>query len=79
MRRRDRIVPRFALMTNRLATQFMMASQAVSVAVVPGWSANAQPRREHRTTFSIDKLTDDLPGQEWIFVNGRLEGPLHSR
>ena len=63
-------VPRFG---------FMTASQAVSVAVVPGWSANAQPRREPRTTFSIDELTDDLPGQEWIFVNGRLEGPLHAR
>ena len=60
---------------------FASTSQAVSVAVVPGWSANTLPRRDPGggATFSIDELTDDLPGEEWIFVNGQLAGPLRAR
>ena len=58
---------------------FVSTSQAVSVAVVPGWSANTLPGRDPGATFSIDELTDDLPGEEWIFVNGQLAGPLRAQ
>lgn len=70
------------LETARLALPqfgFVTASRAVSVAVVPGWFTNLQARHEPRAAFSIDECTENLPGQEWRFVNGQLEGPLHAR
>lgn len=70
------------LQTARLALPrfgFESSPQAVAIAVVPGWSRTLQPRREPRATLSIDEVNDDLPGQEWIFVNGQLDGPLRSR
>jgi hypothetical protein len=58
---------------------FASAARAVSLAVVPGWSRSLEPRREPRATFSFDEITDNLPGQEWTFVNGQLEGPMRAR
>ena len=65
--------------TARLALpQFGIAStpQAVALAVVPGWSRNSQPRRDSRTTVSIEEVSDNLAGEEWVFVDGRLQGPM---
>ena len=61
--------------------QFGIAStpQAVALAVVPGWSGNLQPRLDPRTTFSIDEVNENLAGEEWVFVDGRLNGPVRGR
>lgn len=70
------------LETARLALPqfgFASASRAVSLVVVPGWSRSLEPRREPRAAFSFDEVADNLPGQEWIFVNGQLEGPVRAR
>ena len=54
---------------------FASAPQAVALAVVPGWTRNLQPRRDPHATVSIDEISDNLAGEEWIFVNGLLQGP----
>lgn len=58
---------------------FASAPQAVAVAVVPGWSQNLQPRRDPHAAFSIDQVSDNLAGEEWVFVNGQLEGPVRQQ
>lgn len=58
---------------------FVTASRAVSVAVVPGWFTHARPLRAPGATSSIDELTDNLPGEEWIFVDGQIAGPLRAQ
>ena len=58
---------------------FAATSQSLALAVVPGWSGNVQPRRDPRATFSIDEVSDNLPGEEWVFVDGRLRGPLRGQ
>lgn len=70
------------LQTAHLALpQFGIASAPLGVAlvVIPGWSGNAQPRRDPRAAVSIDQVSDNLPGEEWIFLNGQLQGPLRAR
>ena len=57
---------------------FASASQTVTLTVVPGWSGNAQPRRDPRAAVSIDQVSDNLPGEEWIFLNGQLQGPVQA-
>ena len=47
----------------------------VVLAVLPGWSRSLAPRGDRRATLSLKEFIDDLPGQEWIFVNGQLQGP----
>lgn len=67
------------LQTARLALPqfgFASAPQTVALAVVPGWSRSLQPRRDPRAAVSIDEISDNLAGEEWIFVNGILQGPL---
>ena len=51
------------------------AEEAVVLAVLPGWSRNLAPRGDRRATLSITEHTNNLPGEEWIFVNGQLQGP----
>jgi hypothetical protein len=58
---------------------FASAPQAVALAVVPGWSRSQQPRLDGRATVSIDEVSDRLPGEEWIYVNGQLRGPLRAQ
>lgn len=58
---------------------FASAPQAVAVVVVPGWSRNLQPRRDPHAAVSIDETSDKLAGEEWIFVNGQLQGPLRAQ
>ncbi len=58
---------------------FAATSQSLALAVVPGWSGNVLPRRDPRATFSIDEVSDNLPGEEWIFINGQLRGPLRGQ
>ena len=55
---------------------FASATQSVALAVVPGWTPNVQPRRDPHVTLSIEEVSDNLPGEEWIFVNGHVGGPL---
>ena len=58
---------------------FTATPQAVALAVVPGWTRNLQPGRDPNAALSIDEVTDDLPGEEWIYVNGQLQGPLRAQ
>jgi hypothetical protein len=55
------------------------APQSVVLAVIPDWSRNLQPRRDRRAVLSIKERTYNLPGEEWIFVDGQLQGPLRSQ
>src|SRR5437763_11833853 len=49
--------------------------EAVVLAVLPGWSRNLAPSRDRRAALSITEVSDNLPGEEWTFVNGQLLGP----
>jgi hypothetical protein len=53
--------------------------QSVVLAVIPDWSRNLQPRRDRRAVLSIKERTYNLPGEEWIFVDGLLQGPLRGQ
>ena len=57
----------------------MVTPQSVVLAVIPDWSRNLQPRRDRRAVLSIKERTHNLPGEEWIFVDGQLQGPLRSQ
>lgn len=57
---------------------FASAPLGVAVVVVPGWSRSQQPRLDPRAAVSSDEVSDNLPGEEWIFVDGRLQGPLRA-
>ena len=49
-------------------------AEAVLLAVIPGWSKDLRPSRNGRAIFSIKEFTNNLPGEEWIFVSGQLIG-----
>jgi len=49
--------------------------EGVVLAVLPGWARSLAPRADHRVALSITEPGRDLPGEEWIFVNGQLQGP----
>ena len=49
--------------------------EAVVLAVVPGWARNLAPRNDRRATLSITEISNNLRGEEWVFVNGQLLGP----
>lgn len=70
------------LQTAHLALpQFGFASAPLGVALVvlPGWSGGQRPRLDPRAAVSNDEVSDNLPGEEWIFVNGQLRGPLRAQ
>lgn len=55
------------------------AAQSVVIAVIPDWSRSLQPRRDRRAVLSIKERTYNLAGEEWIFVDGQLQGPLRAQ
>ena len=55
------------------------AGEAVVLAVLPGWSRSLRPRGDRLATLSIAESGSNLPGEEWIFVNGQLLGPRPAR
>ena len=57
------------------ASWFVATGEAVVLAVLPGWSRSLAPRADRRATLSIAEPGGDLAGEEWIFVNGQLQGP----
>ena len=58
---------------------FAATTQPVALVVVPGWTRNLRPRQDPHATVSIDESSDNLPGEEWIFVNSQLQGPLRAQ
>lgn len=54
-------------------------TQPVALVVVPGWARNLRPRQDPHATVSINEISDNLPGEEWIFAAGQLQGPLRAR
>lgn len=53
--------------------------EAMALAIVPGWSRSLAPRSDRRATLSILEYRHALPGEEWSFVNGQLQGPRQRR
>lgn len=58
---------------------FASAPLGVALVVLPGWSGSQQPRLDPQAAISNDEVSDNLPGEEWIFVDGQLQGPLRSQ
>src|SRR5699024_2849156 len=56
-------------------SSFVVTGEAVVLAVLPGWSRSLEPRADHRATMSIAERGTELAGEEWLFVNGQLQGP----
>jgi hypothetical protein len=54
---------------------YATGEEAVVLAVLPGWARSLAPRGDRRVTLSLKEYTKNLPGEEWIFVNGQLQGP----
>ena len=52
-----------------------LAGEGVVLAVLPGWSRSLAPRADRRVALSIPEPAHYLPGEEWMFVNGQLQGP----
>lgn len=57
------------------ASSFVETDEAVVLAVLPGWSRSLSPRTDWRAVRSIEERGSQLPGAEWRFVNGQLQGP----
>ena len=57
------------------AGSFAVTAEAVVLAVLPGWSRSLEPRADRRATMSIAERGTELAGEEWLFVNGQLQGP----
>ena len=49
--------------------------QSVVLAVLPGWSRSLAPRADRRAVLSILEPGRAMSGEEWMFVNGQLQGP----
>ena len=58
---------------------FRSTAQSIVLAVIPDWSRNLQPRRDPRATLSLKEPLVALAGEEWIFVNGRFQGPFRGQ
>lgn len=63
----------------RLPESPIATAQKLVLVVVPDWSRTLEPRRAPRAILSIKESSSNLPGEEWIFVGGQLQGPLRAR
>jgi hypothetical protein len=53
----------------------MDEGDVVVLGVLPGWSKSLAPRADARVRLSIAERRTAMSGEEWIFVNGQLQGP----
>ena len=56
-------------------SSYATGEESVVLAVLPGWSRSLAPRGDRRAALSLKEYTRNLPGEEWHFVNGQLQGP----